>query len=306
MNKTTNTNGIIAAAAEKTTGKKQATPAQILNGLLNNNAIQDQLKSTLKENSGAFVTSVMNVFREDKLLQTCDPKAVLSEALKAAALKLPIEKQLGFGYIIAFKDHGVPKPQFQLGYKGYIQLAERTGAYRYINTGVVYEGEFKSLDKLTGALDISGEKISDEIIGYFAYIETISGFKKAMYWTKEQVRKHAGRYSKSFQKNSAIWRDNFDEMAIKTVLRNLLSHYGVMSVEMESAITAEEIRTDEPPTNAPEIEVEAETAEPPETTSEEIEATADEIPSSTPVPDNTEIAPPIENTDASDGYPFPQ
>lgn len=301
MNTTTNTKGVIAEASEKITGKKQATPAQILNGLLNNNAIQEQLKSTLKENAGAFVTSVMNVFRDDKLLQTCDPKAVLSEALKAAALKLPIEKQLGFGYIIAFNDHKVPKPQFILGYKGYIQLAERTGTYRYINTGAVYEGEFKSLDKLTGALDISGEKTSDEIIGYFAYIETISGFKKAMYWTKEQVRKHAGRYSKSFQKNSAIWRDNFDEMAIKTVLRNLLSHYGVISVEMENAIT-EEIRADEPPANAPEIEVEAETAKPSEITAGKIEAAAEGIASFEPITESAQ--PSASNNPAPDDYPF--
>lgn len=240
---TTNTNGIIKAAAEKANapaGSCAQTPSQVLNGLLNNGAIQEQLKSTLKENAGAFVTSVLNVFREDSALQQCDAKLVLGEALKAAALKLPIEKQLGFGYLITYKDHGVPKPQFQLGYKGYIQLAERTGAYKYINAGAVYEGEFKSLDKLTGALDISGEKISDEIIGYFAYIETVSGFKKAYYWTKDEVKAHAQRYSKSFKAGSKIWADNFDEMATKTVLRNLLSHYGVMSVEINTAMVSEE------------------------------------------------------------------
>lgn len=268
---TTNTNGIIAAAAEKRNApaaNNAQSPSQVLNKLLNNSAIQEQLKSTLKENAGAFVTSVLNVFREDSNLQICDPKMVLGEALKAAALKLPIEKQLGFGYIIAFKEHGIPKPQFQLGYKGYIQLAERTGAYKYINAGVVYEGEFKSLDKLTGALDISGEKVSDEIIGYFAYIETVSGFKKAMYWTKDQVKGHAQRYSKSYQKGSMIWKNNFDEMATKTVLRNLLSHYGVMSVEINTAIVSEENPPEDPQNmipaapKAPEIDVEG---APPET-----------------------------------------
>lgn len=242
MNKTTNTSGAITAATQqKPVENKPRTPSQLLNSLLNNNAIQETLKSTLKENSGAFATSVMNLFNNDKLLQQCEPKAVLAEVLKAAALKLPVEKQLGFAYIIPYKDHGIPKPQFQLGYKGYIQLAMRTGAYKYINADKVYEGELKSADKLTGAIDLTGEKISDKVIGYFAYIETLNGFSKTFYWTREQVIAHANRYSKSYKANSSIWKENFDEMAIKTVLRNLLSHYGVMSVEMSRAMSDEEI-----------------------------------------------------------------
>ena len=241
---TTNTTGVIAAAAAKQNAPAQSksrTPAQILNSLFNNAAIQQQLKDTLKNNSGSFVTSVMNIFNNDKLLQQCEPRAVLAESLKAAALNIPIEKQLGFAYIVPYKDHGVPKPQFQLGYKGYIQLAMRTGVYKTINADVVYEGELKSINKLTGEVDLSGERISDTVIGYFAYIETVNGFSKTYYWTKEKVTAHANRYSKAYQKGSAIWNDNFDEMAVKTVLRNLLSHYGYMSVEMCSAFTAEEI-----------------------------------------------------------------
>lgn len=243
MSTTTNTSGIIAAATQTPTAppaeNKPRTPAQLLNSLLNGAAIQQTLKSTLKENSGSFVTSVMNLFNEDKLLQQCEPRAVLAEALKAAALKLPVEKQLGFAYIIPFRDHGVPKPQFQLGYKGYIQLAMRTGEYKHINADVVYEGELKSVDRLTGAIDLTGEKISDTVVGYFAYIETINGFSKTFYWSKEKVIAHAKRYSKSYKPNSGVWGSNFDEMAIKTVLRNLLSHYGVMSVEMSKALSSE-------------------------------------------------------------------
>ncbi len=251
----TNTNGIIAAAAEKQNApaaNNTQTPTQVLNELLNNSAIQEQLKSTLKENAGAFVTSVLNVFREDSNLQICDPKMVLGEALKAAALKLPIEKQLGFGYIISFKDHGVPKPQFQLGYKGYIQLAIRTGVYKHISARAVYEGELKSINKLTGIPDISGNKVSNEIIGYFAYYETLGGFEAALYWTKDEVKAHAQRYSKSYQKGSMIWKNNFDEMATKTVLRNLLSHYGVMSVEINTAMVSEENQGGAFPEAAPE------------------------------------------------------
>ena len=237
MTTTTNTNGVIAAAAQTKpqAAPAKSTPAQVLNSLLNNGAIQQTLKSTLDKNAGAFAASVMNLFNNDTLLQQCEPRAVLAEALKAAALKLPVEKQLGFAYIIPYK--GVP--QFQLGYKGYIQLAMRTGEYRYINAGKVYEGELRSEDKLTGAVDISGERISDKIIGYFAYIETLNGFSKTYYWSREKLTEHVKKYSKAFQKGNAIWRDNFDEMAIKTVLRNLLSHYGIMSIEMSNALSDE-------------------------------------------------------------------
>lgn len=299
MNKTTNTTGVIAAAAQQKpaapTENKPRTPAQALNSLLNGTAIQQTLKSTLKENSGAFVTSVMNLFNNDNMLQQCEPKLVLGEALKAAALKLPVEKQLGFAYIIPYKSkikdkngnytQTVVLPQFQLGYKGYIQLAMRTGAYRYINADRVYEGELKSADKLTGAIDLTGEKTSDKVIGYFAYIETLNGFSKTFYWTKERVTAHASRYSKSYKSTNSIWKENFDEMAIKTVLRNLLSHYGVMSVEMSRAMSDEEI-----------------SAERPEIPSDSGEIIVDD----TTLPD--EETPEIEPQSASEGnedYPFP-
>lgn len=238
-----NTSGAIISAIEKQTAaapvaapKKPQTPGQALNKLLNNGAIQKQLEDSLKENAGAFSASVLSLFNGDKQLQQCQPQAVLKEALKAATLKLPIEKSLGFAYVVAYK--GVP--QFQIGYKGMIQLCMRTGAYKYINADKVYEGEYKSTDKLTGEIDISGERVSDKVVGYFAYIETLNGFKKAYYWTKDEVIAHAQKYSKSYKSSSSAWMTNFDAMAIKTVLRNLLSHYGVMSVEMVNAMAAEE------------------------------------------------------------------
>lgn len=272
-NQTTNTAGVITAATSAAPAPKRKTPSQALNALLNGAAIQQTLKSTLKENSGAFVTSVMNLFNNDTLLQQCDPKLVLGEALKAAALKLPVEKQLGFAYIIPYNG----KPQFQLGYKGYIQLAMRTGAYRYINAGKVYEGELKSTDKLTGAIDLSGEKVSNKVEGYFAYIETLNGFSKTYYWTKEEVTAFVKRYSKAYKANSAIWRDNFDEMAIKTVLRNLLSHYGVMSVEMSTAISDEEIPTEavETPSDSGEIIIGESTSTVEETTADDSQSASE-------------------------------
>ena len=229
----------IITPAEKQTPKPKS-PANIMRELVDNENTKKLFASVLKENAGAFIASLIDLYNTDTYLQACAPQAVLGEALKAASLKLPINKQLGFAYIVPYKSKGISLPQFQIGYKGLIQLAMRTGAYKHINAGEVYEGEFKGSDKLTGEIDISGEAASDKIIGYFAYIETTNGFKKAMYWSKEKVTTHAKKYSKSYNSQSSAWSTNFDEMATKTVLRNLLSHYGYMSVEMAAAFEAED------------------------------------------------------------------
>lgn len=235
--KTTNTTGVIAAAARKNIpAEKHETPANVMKNILNAKATKQLLADTLKQNAGVFAASVLDLYSSDTYLQKCAPQAVFRECLKAASLKLPISKALGFAYVIPYKN----EPQFQIGYKGLIQLAQRTGAYKYINSGPVYEGEFKGEDKLTGEIDISGEKTSDVITGYFAYIETLNGFKKAYYWSKDKVINHAKRYSKSYNSKSGAWTTNFDEMAMKTVLKNLLTHYGFMSVEMADAFEAEE------------------------------------------------------------------
>ncbi len=120
--------------------------------------------------------------------------------------------------------------------KGYIQLCMRTGVYKYINTDIVYEGELVKHDKLTGEIEIDPEKrISDKKVGYFAFIETLNGFRKSLYMSVEEVTKHAQQYSKSYSSKNSVWATDFDAMALKTCLRLLLSKYGVMSVEMQRA-----------------------------------------------------------------------
>jgi len=120
--------------------------------------------------------------------------------------------------------------------KGYIQLCMRTGAYRYINADVVYEGELVKHDKLTGEIEIDPEKrTGDKKVGYFAFIETLNGFRKTLYMTIEEVTKHAQQYSKNYSSKNSVWATDFDAMALKTCLRLLLSKYGVMSVEMQRA-----------------------------------------------------------------------
>jgi recombination protein RecT len=229
--------GLIQQAT--TNGKTAvARPIDKLKHILAAQSVQEQFQSVLKENAGAFVASIIDLYNTDKTLQMCDPKNVVMEALKAASLKLPINKQLGFAWIVPYRDGrtGQYIPTFQLGYKGYVQLCMRTGAYRYINADVVYEGELVKHDKLTGEIEIDPEKrTGDKKVGYFAFIETLNGFRKTLYMTVEEVTKHAQQYSKSYSSKNSVWATDFDAMALKTCLRLLLSKYGIMSVEMQRA-----------------------------------------------------------------------
>jgi recombination protein RecT len=211
-----------------------------MKNMINAPSVQDQFRNALAENSGSFVASLIDLYGGDSYLQNCEPKLVIMEALKAAVLKLPINKSLGFAYIVPYKKNNIQLPQFQIGYKGLIQLAMRTGQYRIINADEVYEGEYRTRNKLTGEFDLSGTAKSDVIIGYFAHIELLNGFSKTLYMTKEKVMAHAQKYSKSYNTDFSPWKTEFDAMAKKTVLRNLLSHYGFLSVEMMDGMAQED------------------------------------------------------------------
>lgn len=228
-------------------------------------SVQEQFKNALRENSDAFVASIIDLYNTDKSLQECDPNQVIREALKAATLKLPINKALGFAYIIKFinsvinKDgvkEKIPTPTFVLGYRGYVQLAMRTGYYKNINTGKVYEGELRSVSKLTGEVNFDGEKKSEKVIGYFAHFELLNGFSKTLYMDLDKMAKHAKKYSPPIKNKENItvndlkklagkdntgigWLGGFDDMALKTVLRLLLSKYGYLSVEMQTALSGD-------------------------------------------------------------------
>lgn len=204
-----------------------------LKAVLNNETMQQSFKNILAENAGAFMASIIELYQSDSALQRCDPNKVILEALKAATLKLPITKALGFAYIIPYGN----VPQFQLGFRGLVQLAQRSGQYRYINADAVYEGEKVIYDRITGMLKIEGEATSDKPIGYFAYFQLLNGFEKCVYWTREKVEAHAKRYSKAWSKSDSPWHTSFDAMALKTVLKSIISKYGIMSVEFVNALS---------------------------------------------------------------------
>lgn len=208
-----------------------------LKGILNNETMQQNFRNILAENAGAFMASIIELYQSDGALQKCDPNRVVLEALKAATLKLPINKQLGFAYIIPYNN----VPTFQLGFRGLIQLAQRSGQYRYINADVVCEGESVNYNRITGMLEISGTAKSETPVGYFAYFQLLNGFEKCVYWTREKVEAHAKRYSKAWSKADSPWHTNFDAMALKTVLKTIISKYGVMSVEFANAVANDSV-----------------------------------------------------------------
>lgn len=218
----------------------------ILKSILKADSVEEQFRNALGKSSQAFVASIISLYNGNTMLQQCDPSQVVKEALKAAVLNLPIDQNLGFAWVIPYNNsvktsdgryEKIMSPAFQIGSKGYVQLAMRTGQYKTINADVVYDGELQKVDKLTGEINFQGEKKSDTVIGYFAYIEMLNGFSKTLYVTKEQIEAHAKRFSKSYNSKSSPWVSDFDEMAIKTVVKRLLSKFGYLSIEMAGAIS---------------------------------------------------------------------
>lgn len=203
-------------------------------GLINTQAMVKRLTTTLgdKDKAGQFMASMLDLYEGDTALQNCDPQKVLMECLKAASLNLPIVKGLGFTYVVPYGS----TPTFIIGYKGYIQLALRSGQYKILNADCIYEGEEIKFNRLTGQIEIAGSKTSEKAIGYFAYFQLINGFEKTLYMTVEEIQTYARKYSKAYK--NGPWQTEFDAMAKKTVLRQILK-YGPMSTEMQEAEKAE-------------------------------------------------------------------
>lgn len=196
------------------------------------------------EKSGSrFISSIISSVSTNPSLAECDNASIVSGALLGEALKLSPSPQLGLYYLVPFnlKDRG-KVAQFQLGYKGYIQLAIRSGQYKKLNVLAIKEGELIKYDPLNEEIEVN--LIDDELkrekaktIGYYAMFEYTNGFKKSMYWSKEKMEKHALQYSKGYQakKGSTFWEKDFDSMAYKTMLRQIISKWGIMSIDLQNA-----------------------------------------------------------------------
>ena len=215
---------------------------------MSNQAVQAQINSIVKD-SKTFITSVVSAVQTNPALQECTKQSILSAALLGEGLKLSPSPQLGHFYMVPFKNNkaGITEAQFQLGYKGYIQLAIRSGQYKKINVLAIKEGELVSYDPLEETIEVN--LIDDEAareqaptIGYYAMFEYTNGFRKSLYWSRNKMEAHALRYSKGYaaHKGYTFWEKDFDGMAIKTMIRQLISKWGIMSIEMQQAYEADQ------------------------------------------------------------------
>ena len=215
---------------------------------LTNDAVKNQINQVIGGKDGTkFISAVVSAVNNNPALQECTNQSILAAALLGESLKLSPSPQLGQYYMVPFNDRERGKvAQFQLGYKGYIQLAIRSGQYKKLNVLAIKEGELIRFDPLNEEIEvqlIADEEVREqaETIGYYAMFEYTNGFRKAMYWSKKKMEAHALKYSKGYQakKGYTFWEKDFDGMAYKTMLRQLISKWGIMSIEMQSAIDAD-------------------------------------------------------------------
>lgn len=230
--------------------QRQVDPSQLgLKALMNTPTMRKKFEEVLHDNANGFMANVMTLVSNDSYLADSEPMSIMSGALTAATLNLGLDKNLGYAYLVPFNSKNKQtgrwekKAQFMLGYKGYIQLAQRSGQYKALNVVEVYEGELVSWNKLTEEFvyDPNG-KASDNVIGYVGYFELLNGFRKTVYWTKAEIEAH--RIKNNKDKNptnlSGVWRSDYDAMAKKTVLRSLLSKWGILSIEMQKGTISDE------------------------------------------------------------------
>jgi len=214
------------------------------------------------EKAKRFIANITSAVATNPALQECDPSTVISGALLGNALNLSPSPQLGEMYLVPFKNSkkGTTDAQFMLGWHGYYQLAIRSGQYKDLDVIEIREGEYKGRDKFSGKqnfefIESEEERLSKPVIGYLGYFELLNGYKKQIYMSKEEMEQHANTYSKAFNledykklqagqipekdmwKYSSYWYKDFQGMAFKTILRRLISKYGVMSIDMQDAYT---------------------------------------------------------------------
>lgn len=236
----TNTAKLKAAAQ----GSLQTAQTRDLKAMLASPAVTGRINEVLGKKAAAFSASLLQVCRSNALLQQAEPMSVIAAAMTAATLDLPLNQSLGFAYIVPFRNGktGHQEAQFQIGYKGFIQLTMRSGQMKRIVAEPIYEAQIISRNPIKGyEFDFDRQPEKHEApAGYYAYMELINGFTAEAYMTTTQIQEHAARYSQTAKKGYGVWKDNFDAMALKTVLKKLLTKYAPMSVEMQQAVISDQ------------------------------------------------------------------
>lgn len=219
-----------------------------LTSYLTQDAVKNQINEVIGGKNGQrFISSIVSAVNNNPQLAQCTNQSILSGALLGESLKLSPSPQLGQYYLVPFKDKNKGLvAQFNLGYKGYIQLAIRSGQYKKLNVLAIKEGELVKFDPLNEEIEVNlieneEEREKAQTIGYYAFLEYINGFRKAIYWSRARMEAHALKYSAGYRakKGCTFWEKDFDAMAYKTMLRQLISKWGIMSIDMQSAIDAD-------------------------------------------------------------------
>jgi recombination protein RecT len=226
--------------------KKPQTGLQKFNAMLENTRTQEYLTNVLGEKKQTFVSNMVALVSSNKALSECDPSTIMFSCLKATALGLAIDPALGLAWVLPYRDNknNTTVATFQLGAKAYTQLALRTAQYKKINVRDVREGEIVGEDFVSGEMQfkkLEKDREKAPIVGYVAMFELINGFSKQLYMSIEEIDAHAKRFSQTYRKGYGLWadKDMRPKMAEKTVLKLLLSKWGVLSVEMEQAIKSD-------------------------------------------------------------------
>ncbi len=204
--------------------------------LVQNDKVKGMIANVLHDRAPQFATSIVSIVNSNRSLANVDQMSVIQSAMVAATLDLPIDQNLGYVWLVPYKG----KAQAQIGYKGYIQLAQRSGQYRAMNAVTVHEGELTSWNPLTEEIGYDPTKrASDNVIGYIGYFKLLNGFEKTVYWSREQIEAHRQRFSKAG--GNSPWASDFDAMALKTVLKSMLTKWGPMSTQLAEAVSKDEV-----------------------------------------------------------------
>lgn len=211
---------------------------QIFNQQIQDERTQNYLQSVLGERKNSFVSNLTSLVGNSFQLQQCEPMTLMYSAMKATALNLPLDSNLGYAYVIPYNSRNGVQAQFQIGYKGFIQLALRSGLFTMLNVTDIREGEVQEYDILSGAFVVKGKDNREAlpIVGYASYFKLTNGYEKTLYMTVAQLNAHGAKFSKTYGNNNGLWKTDFDTMARKTVVKLLLNRWAPLSVEMAQAV----------------------------------------------------------------------
>jgi recombination protein RecT len=221
-----------------------------LQGLLDSEGVKDRLNDILGKRASTFASSVIQITQSNTMLKNAEPNSILGAAITSATLNLPLNNNLGYAYIIPFNERQkdntyLVKAQFQIGYKGFIQLAQRSGTFKTVNVTDVRLGEIEEINRLSGEYTFNWiqdqkERENKSVIGYIGYFSLTNGFEKTMFMSMEDLNKHGKKFSQTFKKGFGLWQTDFDSMSKKTVLKLLLSKYAPLSIDMQSAVNVDQ------------------------------------------------------------------